>query len=280
MRAMTEQSQFTVPKWPFFAGDAFMLGLAWFVHWEAKSLDHFAIAAVCACVALGAFLGILPFLMEYRFSLKRAESDSLTDAVSQIKNLEAIAGQIGFATGQWQTVQESSMKAVSAATEIGDRMTTEAKAFAESMQRANDTEKATLRLETEKLRRSENDWLQIVVVMLDHTYGLHCAVTRTGKTGLAEPITQFQNALRDAARRVGLVPFVAAAGDDFDEKRHQSSGGSKPEPGAKIAETVATGYTFRSQLIRPALVKIADAASAASEPEPAAQPQAEEPTLL
>ncbi|MEY4385703.1 MAG: hypothetical protein RLY20_986 [Verrucomicrobiota bacterium] len=285
---MTEKTAPTAPKWPFFLVDAFMLGLAWFIHWEARlPLDHFTVGAICVCVTLGAISSIAPFIMDYRAALKSAETDSLHDAVSQIKNLEGIAGQISFATSQWQTVQDSSMKAVAAANEIGTRMTSEANAFAESMQRANDTEKATLRLETEKLRRAENDWLQVIVVMLDHTYGLHCAVTRTGKTGLAEPITQFQNALRDAARRVGLTPFVPTAGDDFEEKRHQSNGAEQPEPGAKIAETVACGYTFRGQLIRPALVKIAAATPAPTEPEHAPTPSApatpaseKEPTLL
>ena len=284
MPAMTEQSRPTVPKWPFLLGDVFMLGLAWFIHWEAKlPFDRFTIAAICVCVTLGALLAILPFIMEFRAALKFAESDSLTNAVSQLKNLEAIAGQISFATSQWQTVQDSSMKAVTAATDIGERMAAEAKAFAESMQRANDTEKATLRLETEKLRRAENDWLQVIVVMLDHTFGLHAAVTRTGKTGLAEPVTQFQNALRDAARRVGLAPFAAAPGDDFDEKRHQSNGADKPEPGAKISETVATGYTFRGQLIRPALVKLAAEIQSTPAPaadSPSAPKELEEPSLL
>jgi molecular chaperone GrpE (heat shock protein) len=277
---MTDQIRPTVPKWPFFAGDALMLGLAWFVHWEARTLDHFAITAVCVCVGLGALLGILPFILDYRLSLKRAEAEGLNDAVSQIKNLEGIAGQISFATSQWQAVQDSSAKTVAAATEIGERMATEAKAFAESMQRANDTEKSTLRLEAEKLRRSENDWLQIVVVMLDHTYGLQSAAARSGKAAFAEPITQYQNAVRDVARRVGLLPFAPAAGDEFDEKRHQSNGDSKPEPGARVAETIATGYTFRGQLIRPALVKIAEPTASADEPGPEAQPKANEPTLL
>jgi molecular chaperone GrpE (heat shock protein) len=282
MRAMTEQSQPSVPKWPFFLGDAFLLGVAWFVYSQSKlPLAPFDLGAICACVALGAFLGALPFILEYRIALKLAEVNNLASAVAQIQNLESIAAQINLATGLWQTVQAHSGKTVSAAKEIGDRMTSEAKAFADFMQKANDAEKGTLRLEVEKLRRVEADWVQVVVRMLDHTFALHTAAARTGKTALIEQLTQFQNALRDSARRVGLTPFAAAAGETFDAAKHQFSGNDQPESGATIGETLAVGYTLRGQLIRPALVTIAKPPAEASAPGPATTaPVAEEQTLL
>ena len=284
MRAMSEHSQPSIPKWPFFLGDALLLGLAWFVHSQSKvPLPSFAITAVCTCVALGALFAVLPFILEYRLTLKLAEADSLTTAVAQIKNLENIAAQINLATGLWQTVQTHSGKTVTAAKEIGDRMTTEAKAFADFMQKANDTEKGTLRLEVEKLRRTEADWVQVVVRMLDHTFALHTAAARSGKTTLTEQLGQFQNALRDSARRVGLTPFTATVGDLFDTAKHQVTETEKPGSDATVRETLATGYTLRGQLIRPALVALATTPVEDTTPptEPTADmPVAEEPTLL
>lgn len=255
---MTELTRPTVPKWPFFIGDAFMLGLAWFVYQQSKTpLEPFAIGAICACVALGALLAILPFVLEYRVILKVAEAEALTSVVEQVQNLEGIARQISLATGQWQTVNDHSTKAVAAATEIGEKMATEARAFAQSMQKANDTEKATLRLEVEKLRRSETDWLQVVVRMLDHTFALHSAAVRSGKTALIEQLSQFQNALRDAARRVGLTVLTAQPGESFNPEKHQASEGEKPETGDVISTTLAAGYTFRGQRLRHVLVSVA-----------------------
>lgn len=257
---MTELTRPAVPKWPFLAGDAFLLGLAWFVYQQSKlPLDQFALGVICACVALGALLGILPFILEYRIILKVTESEGLTTVVDKVRNLEAIAGQISLATGQWQTVNEHSTKAVAAATDIGERMAAEAKAFAQSMQKASDTEKATLRLEVEKLRRTETDWVQVTVRMLDHTFALHSAAVRSGKTALVEQLTQFQNAVRDAARRVGLAPVLAQAGDRFDPAVHKSQDGEDPAADAIISTTLATGYTLRGQLLRPALVALAHA---------------------
>lgn len=285
---MTEQTRITVPKWPFFLGDAIMLGLAWFVFSQSKMpLDPFALGAICACTALGAILAIIPFVLEYRILLKQAEAAALTSVVDQVQNLEAIAIQIGQATGQWQTVQEHSSKTVAAAKEIGDSMTAEAKAFAEFMQKANDAEKSTLRLEVDKLRRGETEWLQIVVRMLDHTFALHTAAVRSGKAGVIDQLTQFQTALREIARRVGLVAFTANPGEVFDAAKHQTADEQKPADGTKVRETAAAGYTFRGQLIRPALVVLAGPPEAPAELELASTHAAaapdenpQEPTLL
>jgi molecular chaperone GrpE (heat shock protein) len=280
---MSNSARPSVPKWPFFLGNALMLGAALLAHYESPArLDHFYLAIICGCVAIGAFLGVLPFILEYRIALRLAESESLTSAVERLQNLEGIANQISLATGQWQTVQEYSTKAVTAATEIGDRMTQEAKAFAEFMKQANDSEKSTLRLEVEKLHRAETEWVQTVVRMLDHTYALHTAAVRSGKTALVQQLTQFQNAMREGARRLGLIPIIAEPGETFDAQKHQTAEAEKPADGAPIYGTLATGYTFRGKLIRPVLVATqVPAAPATSAPEvKPADPRAEEPTLL
>lgn len=258
-----------------------MLGLAWFVlTLSARPLPPLVLGIICASVAFGAFLAVLPFILEYRIAFKLAEADALTSVVAQVQNLEGIAGQISLATGQWQTVQEHSGKTVAAAKEIGERMASEAKAFAEFMRKSNDTEKSTLRLEVEKLHRSETEWLQVIVRILDHTFALHAAAVRSGKAALIEQLTQFQNAQRDCARRVGLSAIAPAPGEPFDAAKHQTANDTKPEADTAIGEIVATGYTFRSQLVRPALVTLKSSVA-----KPAAEPAAtpthdEEPTLL
>jgi molecular chaperone GrpE (heat shock protein) len=143
-------------------------------------------------------------------------------------------------------------------------MAAEVREFTEFMQKANDGEKATLRLEVEKLRRAEGDWLQVLVHLLDHVHALHTGATRSGQPRLIEQLTNFQNACRDTARRVGLVPFAAAAGEAFDAKRHQLVNGEEmPANGAVIGETLATGFTFQGRLVRPALVRVGAPAQAA-----------------
>ena len=105
------------------------------------------------------------------------------------------------------------------------------------MQKMNDSEKATLRLEVEKLHRGETEWLQVLVRILDHVFALHTAAVRTGDPKFAEPITNFQNACRDIVRRIGLTPFIAEPDEQFNAERHQFAGGKEiitmPERGRR-----------------------------------------------
>src|SRR5437773_5613068 len=221
---MSERTQPKVHKLPFFFADAVVLGVAWLIFWQSKTpMTAWQTFFCAASVALGATFGVMPFLLEYRAAMKLAEADRLTNAVLQIENLEIIGRQIANATAGWQTAQEHADKAVEAAREIADGITKEARAFSEFLQKANDTEKNHLRLEVDKLRRAENEWLQVLVRLLDHTYALYQAAVGSGQTNLVKQLGQFQNACRDVARRVGLVPFVAIPGESYDPKVHQLS---------------------------------------------------------
>ena len=255
-------------KWPFVGGDALLLGTACAITYQSKfPLGHLELCFVVLCVVGGALLGIAPFLFEYAALVKVTEAGGLATVVSQLKNLEGIAAQITGATGLWQTAQDAADKPARSATEIADRMTSEVKAFTEFMQRANDSERATLRLEVEKLRRAEADWLQVLVRTLDHVFALHQGALRSGQPALIEQVGNFQNACRDAARRVGLTPFAAQEAEPFDAQRHQLiEEGATPPLHAVVSDTVAAGYTYQGRLVRPALVRLRETTTAVAAP--------------
>ena len=248
----------TLTKWPFYAADLILLGVAfWILNHYPHPLPLGAAILLTGCVALAAILGVLPHRMEYQTAVKFAESDGLNDAVTQINKAEVAADQIRNATGQWQGVQEHSAKTVAAAKEISDRISAEAQAFADFMQKANDGEKATLRLEVEKLRRAEGQWLQVLVHLLDHVFALHQAGARSGQPNLEAQLARFQEACRDAVRRIGVTPFEAAANEVFDAERHQVvEGQPEPAPAARVAQTLAAGYSFHGQIVRKTLVAL------------------------
>jgi molecular chaperone GrpE (heat shock protein) len=218
-------------------------------------------------------VGTLPFILDYRAMGKALEVNALGAVADKIQNLEKLAAQISSATNQWAGVQESvqgnSDKTVGATKEIADRMAEEIRLFSEFMKKMNDSEKTTLRLEVEKLRRGELEWLQVLVNILDHVFALHAAAMRSGDVKFAAPITTFQNACRDTARRLGLTPFAAEPNEPFDAERHQVAGSKETPPvGAVVAETVGSGYTFQGRLLRPALVRLRDGnAPAETQPE-------------
>jgi len=258
---MSNQTEPGLAKWPFFLGDAVLLVVAGFICAQNKlPLGHWELACLLVSGAAGAGLAVVPFVLEYRAAIRLGETSALTSTVAQIQNLDLLAVQISAATAQWQIVQEQSSKTVGAAREIAERMTAETAAFSEFLQKANDGEKANLRLEVEKLRRVENDWLQIIVRMLDHTYALHQAALRSGQPGLIEQLGHFQNACRDVARRIGLVPFAPAVDELYDPQCHQLADAEAGcGPGAQVGDTLATGYTYQGRMLRPALVALQSA---------------------
>jgi molecular chaperone GrpE (heat shock protein) len=271
---MSDPNAPKLAKWPFFLGDALLLGMAWFITYQSKfALGHWELCFVVLCVVGGALLGITPFLLEYDALVKLTEADALTTVVSQLHNLEGIAAQISGATSRWQDAQDLADQTARSAREIAERMTAEVQAFTEFMRQANDSERGTLRLEVEKLRRAEADWLQVLVRTLDHVFALHQGALRSGQPGLIEQLGNFQNACRDAARRVGLTPFSANEAEPFDPQRHRLlDEAARPAPDAVVAQTIAAGYTFQGRLIRPALVSLRETPAAGAAPAPEAAP--------
>jgi molecular chaperone GrpE (heat shock protein) len=274
---MSDQSEPKVNKLPFFLADALILGAAFFIYNQSpRPLSLGSMALIVASTASAALLGVWPFVLEYKSRTKVAEAEALTTVAEQIKNLEAVGAKISGATSQWQSVQDLSAETARAAKEVTDRMASEAKGFAEFMQRINDTEKANLRLEVDKLRRAEIEWMQVLVRMLDHVYALHQAAVRSRQSHVIEQVSHFQNACRDAARRVGLAPYVAADSETFDAQRHQVVEGQPEKPeGKAIAETLASGYTFQGRVVRPALVRVHANGSGAPEATAASAPDSQ-----
>lgn len=243
---------------PFVIGDLLLLAAAGIIWAQAhRPMTATEVAAFAGCVALGAWLCVWPFRLRHRAELKLAESADLTDAIEQIRQVKDVASRIDTATGQWQTVQEYAGKTVSAAREVVDRMDTEQREFHAFLQRAEDTERHHLRLEVNKLRRAEEDWLQVLVRVLDHVYALYLAGVRSGEPNLIKQFTHFQNACREAARRVGMVAIAAAPDAPFDPEHHQlPDPNATPPQGATVLETLATGYAFQGRLLRRAVVTV------------------------
>jgi len=271
-----ESSAPRLAKWPFFLGSILLLALAAFLCFHGRTrISGWEVLAVVICTGVGAAFSIWPFLLEYRSAEKLVETMALTSVVSQVQNIEQLAEQIGGATARWQSVQDSADKTARQAKEISEKIATEAKSFTEFLKNANDSEKAALRLEVDKARRIETEWVQVLVRILDHVHALNRAAAQSRQQNVIEQLGRFQGACHDAARRVGLSPFVAALGEQFDSKKHQvMDGQAKAVDGAPVEETLANGYTFQGRLIRPAVVRL----RAEVEEVEAGQPSPAEPT--
>jgi molecular chaperone GrpE (heat shock protein) len=264
---MTTDSK-SPPLWPFLLADILFLGLALLLGWQGhRPLLWWEAAAITFCTAAGAGAFLTPFLRRSANDETLAQARTLADAAAKIQKLDELASQISNSTAQWQAVQDSAAKTAQTAAGLADNMAAEARAFTEFLQKANDAERAHLRLEAEKLRRSETEWLQIIIRMLDQVYALFQAAAQSGQPAVAEQIGLFQNACRDLGRRAGIAIITAPAGEPFDPKRHQLLNDAPPPDNALILDTLAPGYTYQGQLVRRALVRLQEPAPSAKDVE-------------
>jgi molecular chaperone GrpE (heat shock protein) len=255
-------------KWPFLLGDVLLIAVAgWIILRTAQPLPLWPLVTAAACAAVGAWLFAMPFVLEYRAAVRRLEQQSFASTLAQIRNVEQVAEHISGATARWQDVQEHAARTTAAAKEISERMAAEAKDFCAFLEKANDTEKAHLHLEVEKLRRAEGEWLQLTIRLLDHVYALYLAGVQSGQANVIAQLTQFQSACRDLVRRMGLTPFVVPPDTAFDPNRDQLlDGQTAPSDGARVGETLATGYTYQGKLLRRAVVALLREGETAAHP--------------
>ena len=105
-RVFQSPIEIKLPKWPYFLGDAVLLGLAYFICQRLKPpLGRWEEGFFVFVGLAGAALAVLPFLLEYRTAVRMVETGALVSTISQMQNLEQLAGHITAATAQWQGVQ-------------------------------------------------------------------------------------------------------------------------------------------------------------------------------
>jgi molecular chaperone GrpE (heat shock protein) len=258
--AMTE-SKSSLRWWPFLAVDAIFLALAALLLGQGhKPLLWWEAVLLIVCVAAGASCCLFPLLQRNQDEQTLAQARVLADALNQLQKIDEVAAQIVGATNQWREFRQQTDEISASNKSLAGSIASEAKAFGEFLQKANDSEKGHLRLEAEKLRRAEIEWLQVVIHILDHISGLYQAARQTGQSGLIEQIGQFHNVCRDIARRVGLAPVTGREGEPFDPNLHQLTEKTAPVENAAVGETLTPGYTFQGKLVRRALVALKEPA--------------------
>src|SRR5688572_20481402 len=180
-----QQKSVKLAKWPFYLADVLLSGVIVFVLYQLGTFEgtgEMLIVGGClAAAAIAAWISIVPWLKEHETSAHLNESSNLKSSVEQIKGIEKTADLIRQSNAQWQGVQEASNRTVTSAREISERMRLEAEEFMKFLSKAHDQERAGLRLEAEKLRRTEGEWIKVTVQILDHVYALFRAGVRSGQ---------------------------------------------------------------------------------------------------
>lgn len=250
--------QTKVPKLPFILGDVLLVtAAAWIVYRGTAPLRLSQDILVVVAVGLGAWLCAIPFLRDHSASVRLIENEEISSAVERIGEIKELADRISLATAQWQTMQDQSGKTVDATREIAEKMQNEAKAFTEFLKRANESERTHIKLELEKMRRAESEWVGVMVGVLDQVFALNRAAIQSGQVNVIEQVGNFQAVCVDIARRIGFISLAPAPGESFDPARHSTMESAGPaDPSSTIIETLAPGYSFQGQLLRRAVVAV------------------------
>ncbi|HEX7863112.1 MAG TPA: nucleotide exchange factor GrpE [Verrucomicrobiae bacterium] len=263
-------------KWPFYVADILLCAVIFVVLYQLGTFEgtgEMMIVGVClAAAAIAAWISILPWLKEHDAAVHLSETTNLRSALEQVKSVEKVADLMRQSNIQWQGVQEACARTVASANDITEKMKLEADEFMKFISQAHDQERTGLRLEVEKLRRMEGDWVKVSVQMLDHVFALTRAAERSGQAQLIKQLHQFQTACRDVARRMGLTGFVPAIGEPFDQRAHQlPNPQTSASEGDKIQDILAPGFTYQGQLLRRSLVMVGDGRQEEQEQIPAGE---------
>ena len=216
-------------KWPFLLADLVLVGAAGWLAWNAAPVWTWKeMVAVGGLLGLGSWVFIQPFLRDHEAAVMLWEQSNLASAAQQLGSLDAVAKQIAA----------------------------EARGFTEFLARSNDAEKGALRLEIEKLRRGEQEVVQVILHLLDHCHALFQAAVNSGQPQLIQQLGAYRAACLDAVRRIGLVALEARPGEPFDPQRHQAADGSEPAPGTPIRGTIAPGYNIQGSGLRRIVVVV------------------------
>ena len=247
----------SVPKWPFLSADIIFIALGYWISTLIQGEPQsWQIISILVCAVLGAAFAVAPFCFEYSAESKAVEIAQLTTVTKEINKMESVAAQIAEASESWEAVQASSRQTAKLAEEIAAGIAETVKSHDEFMANANNEEFNTLKLAVEKLRRSEADWANTLVRLLDLVYRLERSAVASGKEQFIETMSQFQGQCRETARRVGLVAFEAEPGTAFNSEDHVLPDGESADAGAAVSETRLPGFRLQGKLVRKPLVVV------------------------
>ena len=254
-----------IRKWPFFAADGLFLALAGGIVVSGGgglALESWGLLMVMVCVGLGGVFGVWPFLAEYREESRRFEAREFGSVLGQVKRLEEVGKLVSESSEQWREMAEKGELLAKAAEETTVRVREERELFREIAEKADAKERDHLRLEAEKLRRSEREWLGVLAGIMYHVFALHRAGKSSGQAKLIQQLNGFQGACLDICRRVGLSQYVVKAGEVFDPKIHKAEEGRPLPKNPVVRETLAPGFSFQG---RPAYLPLVALAAGTEE---------------
>ncbi len=205
-----------LPKLPFLIGDGVLIATAVVIaQRSAAPLSPTALLAIVACVAVGAVLAAIPFLVDYA----RRQEDALTERQNSLEALArtttAAAEQIGIAASGMHTIGELIHKNLKVADQLPHKLQEKINEFHQQRDEAVVAENEALTQEINSLRASEAEKLEAVSTRIHKTASDLAKAESALQANLAalrEAVDRLPHAIEHAGARAGTA--VAHAGDE------------------------------------------------------------------
>jgi len=217
--------------WPFLVGDAALLAAACLISSQANApLSSSPLIAIVACIAFGAVLAVIPFLLNYtrRQELALAERQREIAALAQITTTSA--EQISIAAASLHSIAENTTRSLKLGEQLPQKIQEKINDFKSQLNEVAVTENEALAQEINTLRASETERLETALSSVRKTaadLAMIEAVSRKHLSELNESLARFVSSAEKAAgeatktietSRTAAEKSLAALLTDIDRK--------------------------------------------------------------
>lgn len=192
------------PKWPFLLGDLALLLTAFAIgYFSDGPLSAAELALIFGCVALGAVLAAVPFLLDFVASQRDAEADLLARLDQQTKKLVQSTELLANAATALKSVHDATQRALHATEALPYKLQEKIGEIAAQLQQTEDEQREALERELGELREAQSKNLAALAEKV-----------RAATKELAAADRELRPALESAlARSAALAPDLAAAAE-------------------------------------------------------------------
>jgi len=173
--------------WPFLIGDALLIGCAVLIAQQAPTpLSGAPLFAIVACVALGACLACLPFLLSYTRRQDLALAERQAEIAALARTTADSAEQLSIAAQGLNSLNDTVHRALKHLDQLPQKMQEKINEFKAQLNEVAVTENEVLAQEVNTLRNSEIERLESVFSSIRKTAGELTAVEAATRQHLAE----------------------------------------------------------------------------------------------
>ncbi|MFT3830601.1 MAG: hypothetical protein QM691_12940 [Opitutaceae bacterium] len=241
------------PKWPYFLGDAVLLALACYVGLTANPLSPLALSIIFGCVALGALLAAVPYLLDALAEQRAADAVFQQKLEAQNQRLAHATEVLAATAAQIKAAHDAAAKAVHAADALPYKLQEKIAEFTNQLQERDDEDKAAMAKELDLLRDTEGQRLTALVGTIQSATKEFAAIEKEARAALEAARREATEAAPALAAALGAATTRAEAALNQSSTQAQNAIGAtelRAREAAAAAESIADRLLERTAALR------------------------------